>query len=108
PPMTRSATTVVFTTRNRLTLLAKALRAARAQTVSARLIVVDDASDDGTTEMLRAEFPDVTHIRSDTVRGPSYQRNRGVEAADTDTVVLLDDDSLLSSTRTIEQTLADF
>ena len=56
--MTRAATTIVFTTRNRLALLAEGLRAARAQTVPARLIVVDDASDDGTTEMLRAEFPE--------------------------------------------------
>lgn len=89
-------------------LLAKALRSAQAQTVQARLVVVDDASDDGTTEMLRAEFPDVMHLRSDTVRGPSYQRNRGVEVADTEIVILLDDDSVLPSPRTIEQTLADF
>lgn len=99
---------IVFTTRNRRELLATALRAARAQTVPTRLIVADDASDDGTAEMLRAEFPEVTHLRSGTCRGPSYQRNRGVEAADSDVVVLLDDDSVLQSARTVEQTVGEF
>jgi len=102
------AATIVITTRNRQELLAKCLRAALQQSALCRIIVVDDASEDGTTEMLRDEFPTVHHLRSNLPIGPCAQRNRGVGLAETEIVFLIDDDTELVSPATVEQTLNEF
>lgn len=48
--------------------------------LSAQLIVVDNASGDGTVEMLRQEFPEVQLIANEANRGPAYAYNQGVRA----------------------------
>lgn len=101
------ATTIVFTAHNRRDMLLDAVALAKAQTVPAAIVVVDDASTDGTAEALAAAHPDVPCHRSPTSRGPCHQRNRGVALAATEIVFLLDDDSMLVDPRTVEQSLAD-
>jgi len=86
----------------------EAVRLAREQTVAVEILVMDDASTDGTGEALAERFPDVRHVRSDRSRGPCYQRNLGVLLASGEIVFPLDDDSWLVSPRTVEQTLGDF
>lgn len=87
---------IIIPTRNRRDLLRQALRSARAQTWSGvELLVVDEASDDGTADVVAAEFPGVRIVRHDVPRGPGAARNSGLAATDSNWVLFLDDDDLL-------------
>jgi GT2 family glycosyltransferase len=103
--MSQPAAAVVIPTRNRKDLLGKAIASALAQTVPVEVFVMDDASTDATGEMVRAEFPGVTYRRSEVNIGPTGQRNRGAALAGAPFLVTLDDDCVLQSPRTIEQTI---
>jgi hypothetical protein len=84
--------TVVIGTRNRGAFLRRALESARvASATPPAVIVVDDASDDDTRGVCE-EFPNVTYLRNEQRLGPGGSRNRGLDAAGTDFVLILDDD----------------
>ena len=99
---------VLITTRNRRDELRRALASVRDQTCAAEVIVIDDASTDGTAELVEREFSEVRLQRSPTARGLIVQRNRGVGLATAPIVVIIDDDAVLQSPLTLEQTLRDF
>ncbi len=100
---------VVFATRNRREELRRALESCAKQTVPVRVIVRDDASDDGTEAMVRSVFPHVEYGRHPQPRGSIANRNEAVNAAEgVDIVFSLDDDAAFDSPRTVEQTLRDF
>jgi len=101
-------TTIVFTTYNRADILRQAIHAAQKQTVTVDILVMDDASTDHTKLMMLEEFPEISYHRSLENRGPCYHRNLGIRLAQTEFVFPLDDDSILQSPSTIEQTLAEF
>lgn len=100
--------TIVFTTYNRCDLLKKAIQAARNQSVAVDIIVMDDNSTDGTKAMMADNFPEIPYHRTSENKGPCYQRNKGIELSKTKIVFPLDDDSILNSQYTIEQTLKEF
>jgi len=56
------------------------------------LIIVDDASSDGTVEYLKSNFPDIRAIENPVNRGFSVSANRGILAARNRIVVLLNND----------------
>jgi N-acetylglucosaminyl-diphospho-decaprenol L-rhamnosyltransferase len=62
------------------------------QTVSHRVIVVDDGSDDGTSEQLRREWPGTTLVELKSNQGYTRAVNRGVQAGRGAYVVLLNND----------------
>lgn len=101
-------TTIVFTTHNRAETLRQAIQAAKKQSVLVDIIVMDDASTDETPTMMAQEFPEIKYHRTTKNKGPCYHRNKGIELAKTEIVFPLDDDSILQSPHTIEQTLAEF
>ena len=103
-----AVTTVVFTAHNRRDMVLDAIRLALGQTVPVHVIVADDASSDGTQAAVAKAFPGVTYLRSEVSRGPCYQRNRGIERAQTEIVFPLDDDSMLVDPTTLEIALGDF
>jgi glycosyltransferase involved in cell wall biosynthesis len=103
-----AVTTVVFTAHNRRDMVLDAIDLALKQTVPVHIIVADDASTDGTGEAVAAAYPGVTYVRSDRSFGPCYQRNRGVELAQTEIVFPLDDDSMLIDSTTLEAAIRDF
>ena len=103
-----AVTTVVFTAHNRRDMVLDAIRLALGQTVPVHVIVADDASSDGTQAAVAKAFPGVTYLRSEVSRGPCYQRNRGIERAQTEIVFPLDDDSMLVDPTTLEVALGDF
>lgn len=105
---TRAITTIVFTAHNRRELVMAAIEHALRQTIPLHIIVADDASSDNTEEAVRAAWPGVTYLRSEVSRGPCYQRNRGVEAAVTEIVFPLDDDTMLVDPETLAAALRDF
>jgi glycosyltransferase involved in cell wall biosynthesis len=100
--------TIVITTKDRRDELRELLPTALGQTADVEVLVIDDGSTDGTSEMVRAEFPDVRIERSERSLGYIVQRTRGAQLASAAVVVSVDDDARLPSPRTVEQTLADF
>jgi glycosyltransferase involved in cell wall biosynthesis len=99
---------VVLTTKNRRHELRAALTSVARQTVRVETVVIDDGSDDGTAEMVRAEFPTVRlYPRPESV-GLIVRRNELAELARAPIVVSLDDDAVFSTPAVVEQTLRDF
>lgn len=100
--------TIAIVTRNRRDELRRALASAAAQTAPHELVVVDDASSDGTAEMIEADFQDVHLHRFEQVRGLLVGRNQAVRAARAPVVFFIDDDAAFSSDSVVEQTLPAF
>ncbi len=87
---------IIIPTRNRRNLLRQAVRSAFNQTwPNTEVLVVDEASSDGTAEILKTEFPRARVVRNDPPRGPGGARNVGIANADCDWILFLDDDDLL-------------
>ena len=84
--------TVVIPAHNRAEMVHRALESVASQAPSrpAEVVVVDDASSDGTAEV--AESMGATVIRHSANRGPSVARNSGIAAAGQPWIALLDSD----------------
>src|SRR3954465_6095548 len=83
---------IVIITRDRCRDLLEALAHLRKLPEAPQVIVVDNASQDGTADAVRREFPAVEVLALDANRGPAA-RNLGVERASTPYVAFNDDDS---------------
>jgi GT2 family glycosyltransferase len=90
--MTSARVTVVIATRDRWGELTHTLRCLRALPERPDIIVVDNASSDGTAEAVRTDFPEVCLIELPHNRGAAA-RNVGVREARTPYVAFSDDDS---------------
>lgn len=92
--MTTGLISVVLPTRNRESTLLRAVRSVLAQSYSdLELIVVDDASEDRTADLLTAVHdPRLKVLTNPTRLGVSGARNRGVEAARGEWVAFQDSD----------------
>lgn len=106
--MSRCRTTVVITTKNRKDELRRAVASALLQQPEPEVIVIDDGSTDGTSDMVRAEFPAVRLERSEESFGLIVQRNRAARLASGAIIFSLDDDAEFSTPGVVEQTLEDF
>jgi hypothetical protein len=85
---------VVIPTYNRADLLPETLEAVLAQTLKpAEIIVVDDGSTDGTTDLLDHYAPVVRAIRIEN-SGDMVARNTGLRAATSDLVAFCDSDDI--------------
>ena len=102
------AVTALVVTHNRREELARALESILSQEEAPEVVVVDDASSDGTSEMVAQRFPVVRLLRHEQSRGPALSRNHGMSVARGRVVICLDDDAWLPSPRTVQQTLGDF
>ncbi len=89
-----SVVVVSFNTRDLLRDCLKTL-SAEAGGVSYETIVVDNASRDGSADMIAAEFPGAVLVRSDANLGFAAANNRGFEKAAGRHVVLLNSDAFL-------------
>ena len=92
---------VVIPTRNRLSLLKQSVASVMVQTLSrSEVVVVDDASTDGTAEWLLAQPTErltAIILEKNVERGAA--RNLGLEKSQAPFVLFLDDDDLLLSPR---------
>lgn len=87
---------VVIPTWNGRGLLAECLESLRGQDVPpAHVIVVDDASTDGTSDMVAHDFPDVRLVILNENSGFCAAVNAGISAADADWIFLLNNDMTL-------------
>jgi rhamnopyranosyl-N-acetylglucosaminyl-diphospho-decaprenol beta-1,3/1,4-galactofuranosyltransferase len=88
----------VVVTHNRKELLRECLDGLAAQTrPPERVVVVDNASDDGTDAMVRQEFPDVELIRLDSNEGSAGGYHEGMKRAHAEGAEwmwLMDDDTI--------------
>ena len=85
---------VVIATYRRPELVLECIKSVLAQTHPAlEILIVDDGSKDGTSALIRSNYPTVQVIEQEN-RGRSIAANRGAAAACGDYVCLLDDDDL--------------
>ena len=108
PHQVMPSATIVITTKNRVEDLHKAVISALAQTVRPEILIIDDGSTDGTSEMISREFPMVRLHRAETSRGLIVQRNAAARLATGPIIFSIDDDAIFSSPQIVEQTLREF
>ena len=97
--MTGPLVSVVIPTFNRATTVVRAVESVLQQTYRPlELIVVDDGSTDGTSEVLQAYGRAILYVRQDNA-GPAAARNRGIRASQGDLVAFLDSDDMWLATK---------
>jgi glycosyltransferase involved in cell wall biosynthesis len=99
---------VVIVTKDRKDDLRRAIASAIRQTRPVEVLILDDGSTDGTSEMVRSEFPKVIVDRTPNSLGCISQRNRAASLSSADIIFSIDDDAEFSSPRVVEQTIAEF
>jgi glycosyltransferase involved in cell wall biosynthesis len=87
---------VVITTYNRLSLLQRAIDSALNQTIPCEVVVVDDASTDGTEAYMQSLGSHVVYHRQESNQGHAATVNAGVQRATGDWIKFLDDDDYLA------------
>lgn len=95
--MSATSFCIVITTYNRLDLLKRAVRSAFDQTVPCEIIVVDNASTDGTKAYVESLGNRVTYCRNHTNTNHAGAVNAGVKAASSEWIKLVDDDDYLAT-----------
>jgi len=70
----------------------------RALPTGHEVVVVDNASADGSAALVRAEFPAVTLIANDTNRGFAAACNQGIRATTAPFILLLNPDTVVTAT----------
>ena len=97
---------VVIPTYNRCESLRRALLSVFSQTLQpAEVAVIDDGSTDGTSAMIREEFPEVTYYRQEN-SGVSSARNLGIHHTTGDWLAFLDSDDEWLPEKLMRQTAA--
>jgi GT2 family glycosyltransferase len=86
--------TVVIPTFNARGLLAETLEHLQAQKVDHDVVVVDNASSDGTRDLLRERFPGVRVVELEENLGFGRAINQGLDVVETEVAVLLNNDVL--------------
>jgi len=106
--MTDPLVSVLSISYNRRASIANLLMALRRQTYpSFEVIVVDNASTDGTASLIRSDFPEVRLIESPQNLA-NYSYNSGVNAAKGKYVLMMDDDGLPARRDWVARVVAHF
>ncbi len=100
--------TVAITTKNRAAELRDALKSVYAQDVPVEVIVVDDGSEDDTSAVVQAEYPQVKLIRHENSIGLVESRNEAAQAATTPFIFSIDDDAVFTDPGTVRRALTYF
>ncbi len=87
---------IIIPTRNRKDDILACLASLKENTYpNYEIIVIDDASDDGTTAEIPKKFPDVLLIRNEISEGAPFSRNRGAEISSGEYLFFLDSDTVV-------------
>lgn len=104
---TRALVSVIIPTRNRVTVLPRALQSVYAQDYpNLEILVLDDASEDGTWDYIRSHHSDIRLFRFDQNHGQIAARNLMMREANGDYIVNLDDDAHFPHADTISRVAA--
>jgi GalNAc5-diNAcBac-PP-undecaprenol beta-1,3-glucosyltransferase len=88
--------TVAIATFNRCGLLGRAIQSVLVQSwPGIEIVVVDDASTDGTQDFVAHNFPQVRYLRQEQNQGCGAARNRALQETTNSYVLILDDDDML-------------
>jgi hypothetical protein len=87
---------VVIVNYNTCALLRACLASLQHATLFPEIIVVDNASSDGSADMVRAEFPDVTLLAQTQNRWFCGGNNMGIQAAQHEFILLLNPDTVVA------------
>lgn len=91
------AVTVGIVSFNRRAIVDECIAAVAAQDLPpARVMLLDNGSTDGTVAHVRARHPRIETLALGVNRGPAAARNRALLAAETELVLLVDDDAVLA------------
>ena len=94
--MTDPKVSIVIVSWNTRDILLDCLRSIREQTAASHeVIVVDNASADGTVEAIRDSYPDTRIIANETNRGFAAANNQGAEIASGEFLLLLNPDTVI-------------
>lgn len=99
---TEPAIAVVIAAWNAETTLRRAIESARAQTTKVEIIVIDDASTDGTlvlAQEIAAEDARITVLCQPVNQGPAAARNRAFATTTAEWVTILDSDDFMDAER---------
>ena len=97
---------VIIPTYNRILFLNRSIDSVLAQTLQPyEIIIVDDGSSDGTSEMIKKNYPNLKLICQEN-KGVSAARNIGVKASSGDWVCFLDSDDEWKKNKLSEQKIA--
>ncbi len=99
---------IVITTRNRKDDLRRAVESSLSQVGDIEVLVVDDGSEDGTSDMVRSDFPSIRFYRVESSRGYIAARNYAATLASGEIIVSIDDDAEFSSPFTVSQAIDAF
>jgi len=87
---------IIIPTYNRMTLVCQCLESLQGLSYHHyEVLVIDDASDDQTADLLQARFKDITIIRNSKRRGPAYCKNQGILKSRGQYLWFLDSDSVI-------------
>jgi len=87
-------TSIMITTRNRREELRRTLgKLFELQPAADEILICADGCTDGTSEMVRKDFPSCILLENDSARGSVFSRDRLLRTASGDIVLSLDDDS---------------
>jgi len=99
----------VILTHNRRDQLVHTIMSARNQQYpKLEIVVVDNASTDGTAEFVRSCFPSVKVVANRKNVGTATGRNRGIEASSGEFIVFLDDDCVLEGDAAVGSVVTNF
>lgn len=98
----------VIITRNRRADVLENLALLRGQTGPHEVVLVDNDSSDGTVEAVRREYPHVKLVVTGTNTGVTGGRNAGIEAANGDLLVFVDDDAVIRDTEATKKVAEKF
>ncbi|MGF1524776.1 MAG: glycosyltransferase family 2 protein [Leptolyngbyaceae cyanobacterium] len=89
--------TVAIVSYNGMKVLPSCIQSVFAQTYqNFRVLLVNNASTDGTPEWVAEHYPQVEIIHNSENKGPNPARNLGILKSENDLVLLMDDDAVLS------------
>lgn len=100
--------TVVITTRDRKHDICRAIESVLCQSLSTEILVMDDASSDGTADLIAERYPGVRVVRSDRCFGLIVQRNKAATLAHGVYLFSLDDDAVFTEPDILERVVTLF
>ena len=91
-----SLVTVVIPNYNNVELLNNLLLSLSSSISLSNIIIIDNASQDGSTSFIKESYPEITLLSNDVNKGFAYAVNQGIRLVKTEYVLLLNNDTIIT------------